>query len=223
MQNCCEIIFHEIDSCLIKLNNRENELNELVIACKSTFSMKWLIPRLNDFNNQNHSFKIKIKTINNTINFKEVDLAISRDDTDCKEYIYIVKLINEIMFFIQNPSQIGNNILISTSRPNLWQNLLKISHIREKIICLEYKKLDHFYLCIEACLSGLGATIASGYMIENELKNHKVEPITTPFHDGSSYYLLSSSPFEEDYRKLVFKNWLLEELCKSKNFLDIYF
>lgn len=220
--NCCQNIFHEIDKCLIKLNNRETDLNELVISCESTLCMKWLIPRLKNFNELNNPFKIKILTEDKQVDFNHVDLAIRRDDFHWKEHIYSLKLMNEIMFFIQNPAHIGDNILISSSRPKFWASLLKINLIRDKITNFHYKELDHFSLCIEACLSGLGITFASGYMIENELKNQKLEPIIAPFQDGSSYYLLSSSPFEEDYRKTVFKNWLIEELHQTRKYLEKY-
>lgn len=220
--SCCQKIFHEIDKCLIKLNNRKIELNDLVIFCEPTLCMKWLIPRLESFNNFNNSFKIKIITNTHLINFNHIDLAIRRDELPWKEHLYTIKLMNEIMFFIRNPSHTGDNILISSSRPKFLTTLLEINQIRDVIFKFHYKELDHFYLCIESCLSGLGVTFASGYMIENELKNQKLEPIVAPFQDGSSYYLLSATPFEEDYRKTVFKNWLIQELHKTKKNLERY-
>lgn len=220
--SCCQNIFHEIDKCLIKLNNTELDLNDLVISCEPTLCMKWLIPRLKNFNNQNYPFKIKVINDDGSLDFSHVDISIRRDDFLWKEHIYNIKLMNEIMFFIQNPAQIGDHVLISSSRPKFWGSLLKINSIRDKITHLNYKEFDQFYLCIEACLSGLGATFASGYMIENELKNQKLEPIIESFQDGSSYYLLSASPIVEDYRKVVFKNWLLEELNQTKKYLEGY-
>lgn len=220
--NCCQDIFHEIDKCLIKLNNRNTDLNDLVISCESTLCMKWLIPRLNSFNELNKSFKIKLVTNDKLYDLNTADITIRRDDFHWKEHIYSIKLVNEMMFFIQNPNHIGDNLLISSSRPKFWGSLLKINQIKDKITHLKYKELDHFYLCIEACLSGLGVTFASGYMIENELKNNKLQPIIAPFYDGSSYYLLSSSPFEEDFRKIVFKNWLIEEFHQTQEYLETY-
>lgn len=204
------------------MNNSETDLNDLIISCEPTLCMKWLIPRLKGFNDQGNPFKIKILTDDGSLDFSHVDIAIRRDDFLWKEHIYSIKLMNEIMFFIQNSSQVGENILVSSSRPKFWGSLLKINSIRDKITHLNYKELDQFYLCIEACLSGLGATFASGYMIENELKSQKLEPIIEPFHDGSAYYLLSASPIEEDYRKVVFKNWLFEQLNQTKKYLEEY-
>ncbi|WP_333667698.1 LysR family transcriptional regulator [Acinetobacter guillouiae] len=223
--SCCQNIFHEIDKSLIQLNKRDEYLDDLVISCEATLCMKWLIPRLKNFENINNTFKIKIKIIseNRLIDFNKTDIVISRENLHFKEHIHSIKLVNEIMFFIQKPSYVGKNILISSSRPKLWRNLLKIEKIRKKISDLTYIELDQFYLCIEACLSGLGSTIVSGYMIEKELKNKLLKPIITPILDDSSYYLSSTFPFEEDFRKTIFKNWLIGEFEKSKIYLENYY
>ena len=39
---------------------------------------------------------------------------------------------------------------------------------------------------------------------------------TSPFKDGSAYYLLTSQPFLEDPRKLIFLEWLKEEMQASQ-------
>jgi DNA-binding transcriptional LysR family regulator len=214
--NCCQNIFHEIDKCLITLSNQKENLNSLVIACEPTLCMKWLIPRINDFNELKSGFDIKIITGNQFTDFNNADITICRNDFDWKDHIYSTRLIDEIMYLVQNPVDTGDSILISASRQKFWGSLLKINHIQDQIMHLNYKELDDFYLCIEACLNGLGSTIVSGYMIEKYLKNGQLEPIAAPFSDDSSYYLLSASPLEEDYRKVIFKNWLIDEFNQSQ-------
>ena len=76
--------------------------------------------------------------------------------------------------------------------------------------------LEHFYLCIEGCLAGLGTTIVSIFMVEKELSHHFLELIYPPVADSSSYHLLSYYPFYEDERKIVFKDWLKKEMLNSK-------
>lgn len=77
--------------------------------------------------------------------------------------------------------------------------------------------LEHFYLCIEACLAGLGATVVSGYMVEKELDFQMFDMLTPINPDGSAYYLLSAAPFEDDLHKVLFKNWLIEEMRVSQS------
>ncbi len=76
--------------------------------------MKWLIPRLKDFNELNSGFDLKITTNDKTVNFSNVDIAIRRDDINWKEHIYSIKLMDETMFFVKNSTKHNNNILISS-------------------------------------------------------------------------------------------------------------
>lgn len=69
-------------------------------------------------------------------------------------------------------------------------------------------ELEHFYLCVEGCLAGLGVTAVSIYMVEKELNTHLLLPISLIVADGSSYYLLSEEPLEADNRKVIFAQWL---------------
>lgn len=83
---------------------------------------------------------------------------------------------------------------------------------------MEYSKveLEHFYLCLEGCLAGLGTTIISFYIIEKELSWGALKKITDPMKDGSSYYLLSKTDFQQDPRKIIFLDWLKKEMLASQ-------
>ena len=99
-----------------------------------------------------------------------------------------------------------NQIFISTSRSKLWQQF-QYKH-SEQFKGYSKTELEHFYLCIEACLAGLGATLVSTYMVEREIKHQLLQPISSIYQDESAYFLLSAEPFEEDVRKVLFCDWL---------------
>ena len=77
-------------------------------------------------------------------------------------------------------------------------------------------ELEHFYLCIEACLAGLGVTLVSTYMIEREIKHQLLQPMSSIYQDESAYFLLSAEPFEEDVRKVLFCDWLRGQMQASQ-------
>ncbi|MCX5469019.1 LysR family transcriptional regulator [Acinetobacter nematophilus] len=217
--NYCQNIFHQIDECIIKISNKKNQNKNLIISCEPTICMKWLIPRLNKFNSLNHGFGIDLITSGSEVDFslQTFDLALRRNHAMWGEHIFSKKISDEIIFFVRNADS-GNTskVLLSKSRPKFWNHLLNINSIKDQIIGLNYEELDYFYLCIEGCLAGLGSTLVSGYMIERELKNDFLISLSKPFLDGSSYYLLSSQPFEDDYRKMIFKEWLKTEMQEAK-------
>lgn len=46
----------------------------------------------------------------------------------------------------------------------------RIAELKQNLKGYTKVELEHFYLCLEGCLAGLGATVISIYMIEKELE-----------------------------------------------------
>jgi hypothetical protein len=53
-------------------------------------------------------------------------------------------------------------------------------------------------------------------MIEKELDFHTLEILFPVIPDGSAYYLLSASSFDDDPRKVIFQQRLSEEMQASQ-------
>ncbi|MFT4021999.1 MAG: LysR family transcriptional regulator [Acinetobacter sp.] len=222
---CCQHIFQQLDHCLIQLNRQQTIRQNLVVSCEPTIAMKWLIPRLNQFQQLNHGFEIVLLTGGGKVDFSQqaIDVAIRRDDFDWGCYVYHEKMVEETMFVVTPPHKVvENNILISTSRAYLWQQFLKFNNTQQRRIGFKKIELEHFYLCIEGCLAGLGNAVVSGFMIEKELQYQMLKPDFSAFKDGSSYCLLSQQPFHEDERKMLFKQWLMNEMKITQQYLEQY-
>lgn len=207
--DCCQLIFAKLDNCLHELQAEPTPSKPLIVSCEPTLSMKWLIPRLTEFHQAQHGFEIVLLTAGGAIDFAKTpaDVALRRNDFAFDKAVYYEKLANEYLVPIALAHSEPTTWLLSSSRPSLAQNL----EAAQKTLLLE-----HFYLCIEACLAGLGATFASIYMVEKELKNQTFVPIKPPFTDHSAYYLLSPRPFAEDSRKQVFLTWLQAEMATTQ-------
>lgn len=221
LYDTCQKVFSELDTCLIELNEKSDVKNKpLIFSCESTLSMRWLIPRLNEFKSLNHGFDVILLTACGAIDFKKsgVDIALRRNNFDWGRHVYSEKMVDEYILAVKNHNyKDKKNILLSSSRPLLWDKLRAAGLLAKEILKYERSELEHFYLCIEGCLSGLGATMASIYMLEKELSCNLVSEIGLPMADGSSYHLLSSEPFLEDERKIIFKEWLQTEMRTTRD------
>lgn len=219
---CCQHVFQQIDQCLVQLKQTEIKKN-LVLSCEPTIAMKWLIPRLAQFKQLYPAFEVSLLTAGGEVDFRtqHIDLALRRDDFDWGNAIYSEKIAEEQMLSVKakHTQSAENQIFISKSRPQLWQ---QFKQHQTQLKHFKPAPLEHFYLCIEACLAGLGATVVSAYMVEREIKYHLLEPMTSGYADGSSYYLLSAQPFEEDVRKLVLRDWLRDEMRNSQLWLAAF-
>lgn len=212
LYGCCEQVFSELDSCLLELGQPIKQ-SQLVLSSEPTLSMKWLIPRLAKFNKLNHGFEIVLLTAGGAVDFKakDIDIALRRDDFVWGEHVIAEKLVDESMVAVFNPNiETKPVLLLSSSRPQLERFVANMNH--PMLASYEKRYLEHFYLCIEAALAGLGTAIVSKFMVEKELENGLLALCKPPIHDGSAYYLLSETAFEEDNRKKVFLDWLRMEM-----------
>lgn len=218
--NCCHQVFSQLDECLIELSQPKTHNKQLVLSCEPTLSMKWLIPRLSKFKKLGHDFEVVLLTAGGVVDFEKdnIDIAIRRNDFDWGEHIYSEKIADEYIAMIQatKPSE-TNDLLISTSRPNFFKSISRIAELKQSLKGYAKVELEHFYLCLEGCLAGLGATVISIYMIEKELEWNLLQKNSPVVQDGSAYFLLSHSTFEEDSRKTIFLEWLKKEMSESQH------
>ena len=216
---CCQQVFARLDDCLVDLKNQQYEKKQLVLSCEPTISMKWLIPRLAEFNSLNYGFEILLLTGGGIVDFqgKSIDIALRRNDFEWDKNIFHEKIIEEYIVAVRNTrTDQTNTLLLTSSRPHLWQHINKSKLVSSDILSYEHMVLEHFYLCIEGCLAGLGTAIVSIFMVEKEISYEFLELVHPPVADSSSYHLLSYYPFYEDKRKVIFKNWLKIEMTRSK-------
>ena len=216
---CCQQVFAKLDDCLVDLKNQQYEKKQLVLSCEPTISMKWLIPRLAEFNSLNYGFEIVLLTGGGIVDFqgKSIDIALRRNDFEWDKNIFHEKIIEEYIVAVRNTrTDQTNTLLLTSSRPHLWQHINKSKLVSSDILSYEHMVLEHFYLCIEGCLAGLGTAIVSIFMVEKEISHEFLELVHPPVADSSSYHLLSYYPFYEDERKVIFKNWLKIKMTRSK-------
>ncbi|USA45824.1 LysR family transcriptional regulator [Acinetobacter sp. C26M] len=219
--DCCQQVFQQIDQCLLQLQQYSKAQKSLILSCEPTLAMKWLIPRLLHFKQLYPEFEVSLLTGGGAVDFasQNIDLALRRDDFDWGDVLHSEKIADEQMLGVirKNDRAAPTQVFISKSRAKLWQQF-KRQH-PEQLKDLKRSSLEHFYLCIEACLAGLGATVVSAYMVEREIKYQMLDRLTAVYADGSAYHLLSAQPFEDDIRKLVFRDWLKDEMQKSQLWL----
>ncbi|NUG13442.1 LysR family transcriptional regulator [Acinetobacter seifertii] len=218
--SCCHQVFGQLDECLIELSHPKTHNKQLVLSCEPTLSMKWLIPRLSKFKKLGHDFEVVLLTAGGVVDFEKdnIDIAIRRNDFDWGEHIYSEKIADEYIALVQATKPPDtNDVLISTSRPNFFKNMSRIAELKQSLKGFTKVELEHFYLCLEGCLAGLGATVISIYMIEKELEWNLLKKNSPVVQDNSAYFLLSHSAFEEDPRKTIFLEWLKAEMSEIQH------
>ncbi|NWB97891.1 LysR family transcriptional regulator [Pseudomonas gingeri] len=217
-------MFDQLESAVYRLQKEARE-EVLVLSCEPTIAMKWLIPRLPDFHTTYPHLQIQLLAAGGPIDFARsgADLAVRRDDFHWDESIHSVTICEEWIGPVCAPpnkpqdNQLeGMRLLRSQTRPLAWDHWLRLYEMpMPNATRVEY---EHFYLCIQAATAGLGISLASFLMVQDELTNGQ---LIAPFgfiRDGSNYCLLSPRPFEESTKCLTFQRWITRQvgLCIEK-------
>lgn len=211
-------VFEQLEDAVYRLQHTvPNEV--LTLSCEPTIAMKWLIPRLPAFHSANPDINLHLVAAGGPIDFSRssVDLALRRDDFHWAPDIFAEKVCDEWVGPVSRVKTLMNNsfegacLLHSGTRPTAWPTWEKLSGISTSGSSrVEY---EHFYLCIQAAVSGLGVSMASFLMVQNELESGQLHAPHGFLLDGSAYYLLSPQPLDMNDKCARFKSWLKHEMA----------
>jgi len=209
-------VFEQLEGAVYRLQQSAQE-EVLVLSCEPTIAMKWLIPRLPLFHKAHPGISVHLVAAGGPIDFARagVDLALRRNDFHWDPSLYTVAICDEWMGPVCKADLVpadglkGAHLLYSGTRPEAWADWQARSGI--SINGSERADYEHFYLCVQAALSGLGIALASFLMVQDELESEQLRAPYGFTQDGSSYYLLSPEPFDGDDKRACFSRWLAAE------------
>ncbi|MCO4181035.1 LysR family transcriptional regulator [Proteus vulgaris] len=209
-------IFEQLEETVSHLRSPLNN-PVLAVSCEPTIAMKWLIPRLSHFYALHPEITLHLVAAGGAIDFNKegVDLAFRRNDFLWHKNIYATKICDERIGAVVKPNNIhySDKQLTTLSRPQAWQDWYQYSGMQQSTYT-HTSQYEHFYLAIQATLAGLGTTIASFLMVQDELKDQQLIATHGFVKDNSSYYLLSPSEIMPDSKQDKFKNWIIAEAEK---------
>jgi len=211
-------IFEQIENTVYRLKQQARE-SVVVLSCEPTIAMKWLIPRLPAFQAAHPEIHLHLSAAGGPIDFAKagIDLALRRDDFHWDKALHVTPICDEWIGTVWCANQgrpstglAGLTQLHTKSRPQAWKTWLRQSGISAK----ETGRMDyeHFYLCIQAAIAGLGVAISSFFMVQDDLQSGQLLAPYGFVKDGSSYCLLSARPISEAWASQQFVRWVTVEM-----------
>lgn len=189
----------------------------LVVSCEPTFTQRWLIPRLPQFNALHPDVEVHVLAAGGPVSFdrNHIDLALRRSDFSWSPELFVETVVEERVGPVCAPRLLasGSNDILSlprihsATRRDAWSryiadNLLADPNPPGNQI------FEHFYLSIEAAIAGLGAAIGPEPLVADAVESGQLVAPRGYSGNGHSYILLSRLPFEGDARKRNFLSWL---------------
>ncbi|MGO4566373.1 LysR substrate-binding domain-containing protein [Rhizobium sp. 2YAF20] len=194
----------------------------LVVSCEPTFTQRWLIPRLPQFNALHPDVEVHVLAAGGPVSFdrNHIDLALRRSDFSWSPELFVETVVEERVGPVCAPRLLasGSNDILSlprihsATRRDAWSryigdNLLADPNPPGNQI------FEHFYLSIEAAIAGLGAAIGPEPLVADAVESGQLVAPRGYSGNGYSYILLSRLPFEGDARKRNFLSWLRRQFA----------
>ncbi|WP_409298474.1 LysR family transcriptional regulator [Pseudomonas sp. KCJK8993] len=198
----------------------------LVLSCEPTLLMRWLIPRLPQFQAQYPEVSIQLLAGGGPFSFDAgIDLAIRRNDFTWSNPTQAHWLFDESIGPVCRPERQADWApldqglarlsehaprLHSATRPEAWQQWLQLQRQPGQATPQE-QVFEHFYFSLQAAVAGLGVAMAPWQLVRDDLASGL---LCAPFGfiaDDSAYYLLAPQPIDEDSAAGQLLRWLRQQ------------
>jgi LysR family glycine cleavage system transcriptional activator len=193
----------------------------LRVNALATFSLRWLLPRMNAFRAEHPDIEVRLSTSNDPVDaLPEPCDVIIRGGPDSFHGFTSRYLIGERRLPVCSPALLDrvplgdvadlarHTLLHVSSMPRLWRDWL--AHAGQSALDpASALTFDHFYLTIQAALDGLGVAMGPTALIADDLAAGR---LVTPFPGISlparSYFAYLPDGRGRDPHSAVFCDWL---------------
>ncbi|WP_265524803.1 LysR substrate-binding domain-containing protein [Providencia rustigianii] len=202
------------------------------INAQTTLASRWLIPLLPKFYEQYPKIEIAIETSDTDTQLTQFgfDILIRRDSMNKLPWAHFrkISLFQEKLTLIASPELLKSNPLISLNdlekhiiissktRNGEWENWLEKAGVKE-LTPLHYQRFDHFHICLQAVIDGLGVCIGGMPTLTNALNKGLID-IPLPINIPGSHYSMWIPPNAERPIELeIVLDWLQAEAQSSNH------
>ncbi|WP_429500058.1 transcriptional regulator GcvA [Robbsia andropogonis] len=184
-----------------------------------TFAMKWLLPRLSQFQRMVPNVELRLATSNTPVDvIDDFDVAVRRGPAhwpNCASGHFLEErelpvcspaLLERIP--IRSPDDLAKHVLLhSDTRPDAWLHWLDVAGAKTK--SRKRQSFDHFYLTLQAAVDGLGVALGPLPLIDDELASGRlVAPLAGPQRDARGYWWVARREVADAPLVVQFCRWL---------------
>lgn len=194
----------------------------LVVSCLPTFMLRWLIPRLYDFNARHPAIETRLSASYAPVDFARdgVDAAIRLDGAlppvGVEAHPFLEEQVGPVCSpallrqkGLRQPADLKRHTLLHTdSRPEAWPHWVKRSGVRG-VDPARGPHFDHFYVLLEAAVGGLGVALAPQPLVAEDLKLGRLVAPLGFVPSGRRYQLLVPQALRDAPKIKAFRSWLL--------------
>jgi DNA-binding transcriptional LysR family regulator len=186
-----------------------------VFSCERTLLMRWLIPRLDAVASDELIERLRIVAAGGPVFFGRdgIDLAVRRLDFDIPPGTFTEPIGDEYVGPVCTPEYAKaveihhglaqSRFLHTRTRPQAWDDWLRQTDTKRRH--RGDSTHQHFFLTLQAAVSGLGIAIGPYACVVDDLRSGRLLAPWGFVPDGSSYHLMTPTaiPNDGDWQQLL--------------------
>jgi len=230
-----EVLFLTVTRVFRDLHNAtediggQTEKKILKICGYSNFTMRWLIPRLNEFHSRHPTIDIRLTSSLDNVDFERTDFdAAIRSGTGVWPNCMAVELVPIDLVPVCHPDAAETlasrgaealaqvTLLHSVARPNDWRLWMDSAGVTGADPYAGMK-FDNGSLAYEAASEGVGVAIAQKALVLDEVKRGRLAiPFDNAIPSGESYWFVWPET-RRSGKLTLFRDWLEATAAQSRS------
>ena len=217
-----------------RLQNRAPPAGVLRVSALPTFAMRWLIPRLPDFQRHHPDMELRIVTASTSIEQFGMDVNAVISGPSHQPGWVGNRFLGEARLPVLSPDLMKkcplrtpadleqHTLLHAATLRDAWPRWLAAANVPD----LKPKRdqvFEHFYFAIQAALEGLGVLIGPVALISDELRAGRlVAPIAEPATRTRGYFFYAPVESSETSVIAAFRKWLIDAGSAAESQFSTY-
>ncbi|WP_042672657.1 LysR substrate-binding domain-containing protein [Variovorax sp. CF313] len=217
LQPTLSAAFMQIEQAVDAMLERQH--TTLDVSCLSTFTMRWLIPRLYDFHASQPDIGVRLKATDQSaatpVSRSDVAISVVQDEDEeatPADVFLFDELLGPVLapgladrLRLGEPADLENREILQTrTRRNAWS--MWSASVGSAVRVLPGTEFEHYYFTLEAAIGGLGICIAPWHLVMDDVRAGR---LTAPlgFH-ASGYRYVARRNGTRDEAARLFCDWL---------------
>lgn len=198
---------------------RRREDGKLSISCEPTFALKWLMPRLGDFQKLCPEIEVTLATESRIVDVgnNEFDLGIRccADPSDDLGF----DIISTAPYFpyaspefeaIDNPADLLDCNLLHWDTGQVWNSWFAEAGVADVNLHRSPRPFNST-LAIEGALAGQGVVLASPELVVHEVDSGRLKRLSDIGSDFKGYFLVYAKGARRQKSVAAFRDWFIDE------------
>jgi LysR family glycine cleavage system transcriptional activator len=194
----------------------------LNVATQPTFSMRWLIPRLSDFQRDHPGLELRIVTASTSAERFQMEADIVVSGPSPQPGWVGMRFMGEALLPLVSPDLMAkcplrrpedlkhHTLLHSATRRRAWARWLDVARILDLRPTGE-QVFEHFYFAIQAALAGVGVVMGPLALVAEEVRDGRLlAPISSPVLSSRGYFVYAPTASNHAPAIVALRKWLTD-------------